>query len=688
MSYRVGVDIGGTFTDFIAFDEVKGVQAAAIKIPSSKISPIQTISSGLMEIKKQIEPGQIINLILHGTTIGVNTVLESKGVSPYLLTTDGFRDVYEIGRQWRGVQVYDLFVDKSMMVTPRECIFEIPERVGYDGNVITPLDLVKSKDVISKLKELGAKTIAISLIFSFANPTHELQLKKMIKEQIPEAFVYLSSEVDPQFREYERTATTIAHAYVGPDVTVYLRKLKEELKKRFPESRILIMQSNGGVGTPDAVASKPCHTFMSGPVAGVMGTKYLGSVIGHKNVITIDIGGTSTDMSVIPGEILTRSDLWIHRHIVRVPAVDINTIGAGGGSIAKILYGGHTLKVGPQSAGADPGPACYGKGGTDATLTDALVELGHLSRDYLLDGTMPMNYELAKKAIKDNIADPLGMNTIEAAAGIVRVLLSEIAGSMRSITIEKGYDPREFVLMAFGGLGPTIGSVVCKELDISTMIVPINAGAFCAWGMLTTDICKEKLHTDIGLINEYSNSKIVDHLHKLEKEIIAELESERWKVEEEKGGDKIKIEYFIEMRYSGQSYEVPVPIEIEDNDINKDKLMHDFNNIHGRLYGHKAEGEPIEAVNFKVKVTWPLPKLMIQKKERLRKKLSSLEPIEERKVSFEGRFIETPIYKRKSLDIGIMFEGPAIINELTSTTVVYPQQTCTVDPYGNILVSW
>jgi N-methylhydantoinase A len=453
MSHRVGIDIGGTFTDFTVFDDATGETDLVHKIPSVPERPLDGIVSGLKHIKQSLNGGEV-GYVLHGTTIGVNTLLEGKGASTVLITTRGFRDVYDIGRQWRGHDVYNLFIDRPRMLLPRRNIFEVDERVDALGEVVRPLDVGSVRTAIHAMSDCNVEAVAICLLFSFMNPAHEKAVAALVREAYPDVFVSISSEVNPEYREYERTCTTVTNSYLGPKVGKYGQEIQEKVHSVFPRSQVLIMQSNGGVGTPAMLARRAVQTIMSGPVAGVIGTRYLGELTGLKNLISIDIGGTSCDMSVIPGRILTISEMSIDRHPIRVPQVDISIIGSGGGSIAKLGMG-NVLKVGPQSAGASPGPACYGRGGLEPTLTDALLVLGQLNPEYLLAGKMRVYRDLAEKALKERIANPWNMTVLEAAAGVVRVLTAQVAASMRTISVERGYDPREFTLVSFGGVGPS-----------------------------------------------------------------------------------------------------------------------------------------------------------------------------------------------------------------------------------------
>src|SRR5712691_10530105 len=497
MTLRLGIDVGGTFTDVTAFDEDKVVVRKYLSNPAEPARVMEKITQDLAEAYG----ADAVSLTLHGSTAALNTLLEGKGARVGLLTTRGFRDVYEIGRQWRGDDVFNIFPPAPKMLLTRDRIHEVGGRLDARGAEIEPLardDVVRAVDA---LQAQAVEAVAVCFLFAYANPAHEQAAAAIIRDIAPGLFVSLSSEVNPEWREYERTASTVANAYIGPKVARYLNELEALCRSRFPRSRTLMMKSDGGAASAAMLARTPIQTVMSGPVAGVIGGRYLGDVKGIENLITFDAGGTSSDMAVLPGRPLFKSEVTVARHPVRTHTVDIETIGAGGGSIASVAPGG-VLKVGPQSAGADPGPACYGRGGSEPTLTDALVVLGHLSATALLGGAMPIAREKAWTAVQEHLATPLGMAAREAAWGVLTVLATNCMSAMRTITVERGYDPREFTLVAFGGMGPTIAGRVAAELGIGRILIPRNPGAFSAWGMLVTDVHQEKSLTRITPVEE------------------------------------------------------------------------------------------------------------------------------------------------------------------------------------------
>src|SRR5215470_13486109 len=433
MTLRVGIDVGGTFTDVTAFDEDQRELVAVRKYLSDPAQPAAVMENVTADLARDFGADSV-SLILHGSTAALNTLLEGKGVRVGLLTTRGFRDVYEIGRQWRGEDVFNIFAPAPKMLLTRDRIFEVRERVGFQGEVVEPLVVDDVGAAVSKLVADGVEAVAVCFLFAYANPVHEKAAAEIIRATAPDLYVSLSHEVNPEWREYERTASTVANAYIGPPVARYLRTLEQQSLRRFPQSRALMMKSDGGAASARMLERVPIQTVMSGPVAGVIGGRHLGDVKGIDKLITFDTGGTSSDMAVLPGRPLFKSEVKVARHPLRTHTVDIETIGAGGGSIAAVQHGG-VLKVGPESAGAAPGPACYGRGGELPTLTDALVVLGHLSREALLEGAMAISSAKAEVAVATHIARPLGMSVTEAAQGILTVLASNCVAAMRTITV-------------------------------------------------------------------------------------------------------------------------------------------------------------------------------------------------------------------------------------------------------------
>jgi N-methylhydantoinase A len=677
MSLRIGIDVGGTFTDVTAFDEKRG-EVSVRKYLSNPAAPAKLMETITQELAQAYGPDSV-SLILHGSTAALNTLLEGTGVRAGLITTRGFRDVYEIGRQWRGDEVFNIFPPAPKMLLTRDRIHEIDERLDARGAVIAPLKMSDVERATRALLAEGVEAIAICLLFSYANPAHERAAAEIIRAIAPGLYVSLSSEVNPEWREYERTASTVANAYIGPPVSRYLHELEALSTRQFPGARVLMMKSDGGAASAAMLSRTPIQTVMSGPVAGVIGGRYLGDVKGIENLITFDTGGTSSDMAVIPGRPLFKSEVTVARHPLRTHTVDIETIGAGGGSIASVQHGG-VLKCGPQSAGATPGPACYQRGGVEPTLTDALVVLGHLSGTALLDGAMPISQALAHEAVVGQIAAPLGMSAEQAAWGILTVLATNIMTAMRTITVERGYDPREFTLVPFGGMGPTIAGRIARELRIGRILVPRDPGTFSAYGMLVTDVHQTRSLTRITQLDRTEAGELDDIFRAMEAEALADLMREQFPRE------RLQTLRFAGMRYRGQSYEVTVPVAALAGPDDLAELARRFHDAHHRRYGHMAQSEAVEIVNFQVTGVGVIPKPPLQKFSS--GAAGQPQPDETRQAYFgdAGR-IALPVFNRHRLKPGAAIEGPAVIDEKTSTTVLYPGQHARIDAFLNIEIT-
>jgi N-methylhydantoinase A len=678
MRLRVGIDVGGTFTDVTAFDEDAGALVAIRKYVSDPARPAAVMETITHDLAADFG-ADAVSLILHGSTAALNTMLEGKGVRAGLITTRGFRDVYEIGRQWRGDEVFNIFAPAPKMLLTRDRIHEVRERLDPLGNVIDEIDEDEVAEATRRLVAQGVEAIAVCFLFAYANPAHEQVAAKIIREIAPGLYVSLSHEVDPEWREYERTASTVANAYIGPPVSRYLHELEELSLRRFPRSRALMMKSEGGAASARMLERTPIATVLSGPVAGVIGGRYLGDIKGIDNIITFDTGGTSSDMAVLPGRPLFKSEFSVARHPLRTHTVDIETVGAGGGSIASVDLG--VLKVGPQSAGANPGPACYDRGGSEPTLTDALVVLGHLNPAALLDGAMPIARNKAYDAVSVRVAQPLGLSLVEAAWGILTVLATNVIVAMRTITIERGYDPREFTLIAFGGMGPTVAGRIIGELGIGRILVPRDPGTFSAFGMLVTDVHQSRSITRITRLDAVKPVELESTFAEMERAALAEL------VQEKFAREQLATLRSAGMRYRGQSYEVSVPVSALQTDDDVAALAKRFHEAHRRRYGHMAASEAVEIVNFQVTAVGKIPKPQFNSEEaRLQAQLSA--PHETRSAYFNAtNEIKTPVFRRSALGPGFVIDGPAIIEEITSTIVLYPDQRAKVDDYLNVEIS-
>lgn len=678
MAIRIGIDVGGTFTDVTGFDDTRQQSTPVRKYSSNPANPLAVMDTILRDLQAEHDPADV-RLILHGSTAALNTLLEDKGVKTGLITTAGFRDVYEIGRQWRGDDVFNLFAPAPKMLLPRERIIEAGGRLNYSGEEIFPLDQAAIEYATQQLLADGVASIAVCFLFAYANPAHEQEAARIIRELAPDMYISLSSDVNPEWREYERTASTVANAYIGPPVAQYLRGLEDLSSQFFPAARTLMMKSDGGAGSARMLSQRPIQTVMSGPVAGVIGARYLGDLTQRTNLITFDAGGTSSDMAVLPGDPLFKTEVNIARHPLRTQTVDIETIGAGGGSIAAIELGG-VLKVGPRSAGAIPGPACYDRGGTEPTLTDALVVLGHLNVGSLLDGEMTIAAANATTAIENHVAHPLHMSARDAAWGILTVLVANCTSAMRMITVERGYDPREFTLVPFGGMGPAIAGRIAAELGIGHILVPRDPGAFSAWGMLTADVRQERSLTNLIALDTAQPRDIDALYNRLEEQVIADLQAESF------SRDQIKLERSAGMRYRGQSYEVAVAAGLMNSQADIDALREAFHTAHERRYGHMAANETIEIVTVKV-----VGAGLLDKPDTPETPPGPLMPAtaHTRRTAWFGEAGEkdTPVYRRSDLQAGMQLSGPAIVEEKTSTIVIYPGQSARIDAYLNIEIS-
>ncbi|MGV6874721.1 hydantoinase/oxoprolinase family protein [Pseudochelatococcus sp. B33] len=678
MGMRIGIDVGGTFTDVTGFDDQRAEVVLTRKYSSNPAEPMQVMNRIASDLAAEFGP-EAISLVLHGSTAALNTLLEDKGVKVGLLTNAGFRDIYEIGRQWRGEEVFNIFAPAPKMLLERACVHEVGGRLDWAGEEVAPLNREDVERGTRALLEQGVEAIAIAFLFSYANDRHEREAAEIVRSIAPNLFVALSSDVNPEWREYERTASTVANCYIGPPVARYLKNLEDLLTGQFPHCRPLMMKSDGGAGSAAMLANKPIQTVMSGPVAGVIGSRYIGDLKRIDNLITFDTGGTSSDMAVIPGQPMFRSEVAVGRHPLRTQTVDIDTIGAGGGSIASVELSG-VLKVGPRSAGAWPGPACYGRGGVEPTLTDALVVLGHLNPSALLQGEMQLARDRAWQAVHEKLAVPLGMDDADAAWGVLTVLANNCVTAMRTITIERGYDPREFTLIPFGGMGPTIAGKIAKDLGVGRLLVPCDPGTFSAWGMLVTDVHQELSQTKLIPLDNAQPEEIEAVFATMEERIIDDLERERFT------RDHLRTLRSAGLRYRGQSYEVTVPIGRITTEDDLAGIARRFHDAHQRRYGHMAEGETIDIVTFKVTGVGEIAKPSLTPVTT--RSDGPPVPLSVRSAYFgEHGALEAAVYRRTDLHPGARLNGPAILEERTSTVVLYPGQQATVDEYLNLEIT-
>ncbi len=683
----IGVDVGGTFTDLMYGDTES--QAVAIhKVPTTPDDPSQGVIQGMVEICERFDVDRAaVDHVLHGTTIATNAVLEYKGAITGMVTTEGYRDILHIGRHQRP-QHYSIMQDIPWQDRPlvqRRHRKVVAERLTPpDGAVLTPLDEDAVRQAARELREAGVEAIAVCFLFSYLNPDHEDRAAAIIREEYPDCFVTTSSAVSPQFREFERFTTAAMNAFIGPKVRTYVKELEGALAENGFRAELHVMGSNGGVATGAMVAERPVLTLLSGPAAGVLGGAMSGGRSDRNRLITFDVGGTSADIGlVVDGQFAeaTARDTWIGGYPVMAPMIDIHTIGAGGGSIAH-LDAGQAFRVGPQSAGAEPGPAAYGRGGTLPTVTDANVVLGRLQPGNFLGGEMTLDAGAASKAMAE-FAEPLGM-TIEAAAdGVLTIINANMANAIRSRTVQKGHDPREFSLVAFGGAGPLHGVDVARDLGIPEVIIPPYPGITSAAGLLTTDLKYDAIRTEFQTSGNVDGDRLSRDFDAMRAGLATQFKVD--------GLDEDAVAYQRsgDLRYVGQGYELRVPVA--DGPVDAACLadiFKSFEEVHTLEYGHVFEDNPIEIVNIRVTGIGQMPKI----------ELPSLTvggdlkdaALDQAQCHFrqdgELQAMATPLYERDKLPIDQTIEGPAIILQKDTTTVIPPGARATAQAGGNLLI--
>jgi N-methylhydantoinase A len=675
--YQIGIDTGGTFTDFVLMDEETG-ELFTYKELSTPEDPSIAVMNGMRTAETQygISASQV-NRIVYGTTVATNAILERKGAKTGLLTTKGFRDVLEIRRQWRP-KLFDLYYIKPDPLVPRYLRLEVEERIDAKGKIVKDVHSEEVRQHLHRLMTEGAEAIAVSFLFSFLNPFHERMVEGMIKKEFPELLVSISSNICPEIREYERTATTVLNAYLMPITSKYLKNLRGRLKEAGLTSPLRIMQSNGGLMRAEDIEEAPVNTLLSGPVGGVVGGVKIAKALGLKNIITIDMGGTSTDISLIQdGNVELITEAEIAYTPVKVPQVNINTIGAGGGSIVSLF--GQGLKVGPQSAGANPGPICYGRGGRKPTSTDAALQLGYIDPNYFLGGRMRLDYDNSRRILDLEIAKPLGMSVEETSHAILLVQSANIESGIRAVSLEKGYDPREFTLVSFGGASALLMGMVAQQLSIPKVLIPQQASVFSAFGLLMADIRRTRSLTRIMPAKDMDVNEVDGIYSHLEGDIKQALILE--------GGliDHAIFQKSCDMRYIGQAYEINVPFPEYSGTIGKQTIeeLCDLFHVHQRKrFGHAAEEEPVELVCFRVLGILPMKEMQFLPKKEFRRF-----PLKGHRLAYFGKgkgFLDCPIYERDWMDLGFQVAGPAIIEDPISTIVIYPGHQGEMDGLGNI----
>lgn len=684
---RIGVDVGGTFTDFIYVDDDGKIEV--YKTSTTPHDPSIGMMEGINAICDKLNIAHDeIQEIFHGTTIATNMVLEHKGARAGMITTKGYRDIIHIARHKRPTN-FSIVEDIPWQTHPvcrRRDRYGVSERVvAPDGAELIPLDEDEVRAAVRKMKQDKVEAIAVCFLFSFLNPAHERRVKEIIKEEYPEAYISLSSEVLPQFREYERFTTTGLNAYIGPTTARYIKQLGTTLKEQGYTAKVHLMQSFGGVASAEAAQEKPVNLLLSGPVGGVLGAIWTSKLTDLKNVITLDIGGTSADISVLANlqpVMKHLLDTKVGGYSAMVPMVDVGTIGAGGGSIAYIDEGGF-FRVGPQSAGAVPGPACYNRGGTEPTVSDANIILGRLGTK-LLGGRMDIKPELAAEAIMEKVGVPLGQTLDEAALGIIDVMNNNMIQEIEKESVRRGFDPREFALFACGGAGSLHACSIARELGMKNVIVPLNPGTLCAVGLVNTDLMYDFSKTEMQLSTHVKLDVLDADYAALEREAVDRL------TEDNMTPDRIVIQRVADCRYEGQGYEMRVPVvggAVTEETI--EKLKESFHEVHAKQFGRSYRNVAVEIVNIRVIGTGGIEDLEPVMIESGDGDISAAQ-VGEREVTFrvdgEPVHMVTKVYDRTKFKAGDEIPGPAIINQMDTTIVIEPNCTGHVNDYGIIVI--
>lgn len=681
MKYMIGVDVGGTFTDISLLNTEKE-ELARLKVRSTVEDPSQAIVAGIKEIleKNQVNYHEV-SYLAHGTTVATNALIERKGARTALITTEGFKDLLEIGNQTRP-SLYNYFQQKPEMLIPSGWNYEVRERLFYNGDICLPLDEVGVAAIVEKLKAQDIEAIAVCTLFSYINPVHEEKIEAIISEKFPEVYRSISHKLVPEFREYPRMSTTVLNAYLGPIMKKYVKNFSNSIKAMGIQVAPYVTQSNGSIISISETIDSPIRTAVSGPSAGVIAATYVAELCGIKDIITFDMGGTSADISLIEnGAMLLSTERTINGFPVKTPMIDINTVGAGGGSIAWLDAGG-ALKVGPQSAGAAPGPAAYNRGGQEPTVTDANVVLGRLNPDYILGGKMEIRADLAHQAIEEKISSRTNSSVVEAAAGVIAVVNSNMVRAIRVISVKRGYDPREFTLVAFGGAGALHACAVARELGINSMIIPFSPGIFCSVGLLVADIKYDYVQSKIMIAEANKIAEI--------NRIFAQMVAEGERMLEQEGIPASEREYVrtIDARYQRQNYELQITLpEGNLDDKGLQALIEQFHQEHMKNYGYCNREQPLELINYRVNAIGRTPKPNMPKYQ-LRQSLPTPQPAFNRPVYFEGEqgFVDCPVYLRANLLAGQKISGPAVIEQMDTTILINPDWQAEIDQYLNIML--
>lgn len=677
--YRIGVDVGGTFTDFTISNTDTG-ENLYFKVPSTPADPSVAIVDGIEQILTiyKIAPAKV-SYIGHGTTVATNMIIERRGVPTGLITTKGFRDVLAIGRQTRPA-LYDTSIRKPEPLVERYRRREVDERLNAGGECLRPLDESELESVLGELAATGIESVAISFLHSYRNAAHEEAAARVVARRLPGIYVSVSSRVLPEFREYERTSTTVLNAYVGPKMANYFDRLNTRIAELGVTVPPMTIHSNGGLLSIETARRLPVTTCLSGPAAGVIGAAVVGKAAGMPDLVTFDVGGTSTDVSlIVGGQPKLTSSREVAGYPVKLPMIDIHVIGAGGGSVAYV-DDANALKVGPRSAGALPGPVAYGRGGAEPTLTDANICLNRLNPVALLDGRMPVDRDAALASIEARIARPLGISVEAAAFGIIQVAAANMSRAIRAVTTEQGHDVGELTLFPFGGAGPLHAAEVAREAGIHRILVPQEPGTMCARGALLSDVSLDFVRMQLTPATAQSWSLACAAL----REMIAE--GDRWLASEKVEAGARHFDLAIDAHYAGQSHEIRVPLDRVDEQ-GFDSFVARFGSAHQAAYGYDNPGQPVFLVSCRVRAVGRVPKTVAP--SHVGGPSVAEARIDGRSVYFgpEEGWRDTPIYRRSALPVGVTIAGPAIIEEMSSTTVILAGQNAAVDAFGNIVIT-
>lgn len=665
--YRVAADIGGTFTDFVIEDKTSG-DVRIGKVPTTPDNPARGILNGVGQL---IDNPEEIEFFVHGTTVGLNAFLERRGARVLLLMTAGIADTYTIARGHRE-ELYKLHYRKPKQLVPRKDVHEVNERLGWDGTILKPLDESSLEPIIEKVRTENIPAVAICLLHAYANPVHEQKIAQILAQELPGVSISLSHSVAPEWREVERASSTVMDAYVAPVVELYLKTLKREFHEVGMRQTIHVMRSNGGVMTDVHASKHPITTLLSGPVGGSIGGVELSKSTGIKNLLCVDMGGTSFDLSlVVDGRPEQSNETVLQGLPLLMSIINIDTVGAGGGSLAWIENGG--LRVGPKSAGSVPGPVCYGRGGTQPTITDANLFLGRLGKDSLLGGDMTLDMVSTANAFEE-LGRTLGLSAVELAEGMIAIGNAKMADAMRTITIGRGIDPRDFTLVAFGGAGPMHAVELARELDIKQILVPRFPGTFSAWGMLQSDIRHDFSATHYAISDDVDTGELAGLFERM-------LEDGTNTLTEE-GVPEARMEFLrsVDLRYVGQEYTINVPLE---ETVDLAAAIENFHDLYQARYGHALHGSAVEIINLRLAAIGQLERAQSSATNGQREQNAR---VTHRDIIFNGQSHHSPIYKRDFLPPNQVFHSPAVVEETSATTIIPPGYTFKIDDIGNLLI--